>query len=119
MATVTALEKGQEQFDKRMVDFNTKEAEAQDKIAAARKSIRSLSALAKAEEAPPKEDGTVVVEDSDSDIELQPAAVSSGQDDCQQATKKLRTTLQTICARLPDLDTSTPRRRVKVEPPPT
>ena len=117
LSTVAALEKGAEQYEKRLSEYNQKEAEAHEKVAAARKSIRSLNSLAASDEAQDKDKIESAPDDSDSDVELQQVVEQSEEDSCQQATKKLKMTLEALCAKLPDQTDDTPRRRGKQEHP--
>ena len=115
LSTVTALEKGAEQYEKRLLEYNQKEAEAREKVAIAGKSIRSLNSLAA--ESQDKEKVESVPDESDSDIELHPVTEQNEEDSCQQATKKLKLTLEALCAQLPDQADASVSRRVKLEHP--
>ena len=111
LKTAAAIEAGQEQFDRRILEYDQQEGEAKERVATARRALREISSKA-------KEDDTVQVDSDESDVELAPVAEATGSDDsCQQATKRLRTALQSICQKLPEQEETTPRRRVKAEPP--
>ena len=82
-----------------------------NKISTARKNIRELTAVAV--------DGkdTAVEVDTDSDgAEMMEDAPQAAPEQVQ-AVKKLKTALETVCAKLPAADAESPRRRNKPELP--
>ena len=116
-ATV-AIEKGQALYEQRQTEFAEKERIATEKVAAARQELKTLTS----QSAETAEDSRAEeIQDDDSEVEMLP--VSATAEEAQtavQAQKKLRTALQSVCARLPSAeDDTTPKHRaaVKAEPP--
>ena len=105
--TVQAVNKGAEQFEKQCAAFAEQEANAREKMSAARTAIRQLTAP----------DASAPVEDEqDSDVELLTAQAEPIVDDADvvlQAQKKVKTTLATLVEKLPDAEPTTPKRRAR------
>ena len=114
-----AIEKGHALYETRQAEFMEKERAVTEKVAAARRELKELtSKSADTAEANTANAAEAIGED-DSEIEMLPVtSVDEATSSDVQATKKLRTALQSVCARLPAPDDDTPKRRTKPEAPP-
>ena len=112
-----AIEQGQTIFEQRQAEFLDKERQATERVTAARRELKLLtSQSAESEVGKPAEE----IPDDDSEVEMLPAGTAAEEQTEVQAQKKLRTALQSVCAKLPTVEDETPKRRgaVKAEPPP-
>ena len=118
--TIDALEKGAQKFQETMTKYDEQEADATQKLALARKSIRDLAT--DAAETATKEEEAEEIDDSDLELMDTTSVPTTGVPEevkVQQVQKKLRITLDALMARLPANEDGTPKRRGRTAPGPS